>query len=288
MLGGKALAKGAKQSFDDIYSEPDPRAYYGVLGALDYEVPQHGQRVFSGALRALEVERPTVVDLCSSYGVNAALLKYDLDLDDLFRHYRAAQHADLTSGALAEIDRELFAQHRLDESPRVIGVDAAAPAIEYAVQVGLLDAGSAENLEIAAPSAELGEHLAEADLITVTGGVGYITERTFDGILDCVDESRPPWVACLCLRTVSYQPVADCLASHGLVTQQLPDVTFPQRRFASEAEREYALAELSARGVDPTGREAEGRYHVDVYLSRPQDSVDELRITDVLSELAVT
>jgi hypothetical protein len=286
-VGSSARTHGSKESFDDIYAEPDPRGYYAGLGSLDYEVPQHGQRVFSAVLDALDVERPTVVDLCCSYGVNAALLKHDLDLDDLYRHYRAAQHAGVTSDALADIDREFFAQHERNVMPRVIGLDVAAPAIEYAVRVGLLDAGAVENLETAGPSAELAERLAAADLITVTGGVGYITERTFDGILDCVDEARQPWVACLCLRTVSYQPVADCLARHGLVTEHLPEVTFPQRRFASEAEREYALGELSVLGVDPEGKEDDGRYHVNVYLSRPQDMIDDLTITDVLADLAV-
>jgi len=287
MVGSAARTNGSKESFDDIYAAPDPRAYYAGLGSLDYEVPQHGQHVFSAALDALDVEQSTVVDLCSSYGVIAALLKHDLDLDDLYDHYRAERYADLTSEALAEIDREFFAQHCRDATPRVIGLDVSAPAIEYAVQVGLLDAGAAENLEVAAPSAELAKHLAAVDLITVTGGGGYLTERTFDGILECVDEAKQPWVASLCLRTVSYQPVADCLARHGLVTEQLPDVTLPQRRFASAAEREYALGELAALGVDPEGKEDEGRYHVNIYLSRPKDVVDELAITDVLADLVV-
>ncbi len=286
-MGRGARAKRRKANFDDIYTEPDPRGYFEGLGALGYEVPQHGESVFSAALDALDVERPTVVDLCSSYGVNAALLKHDLELDDLYRHYCAAAHADLTSDELAEIDREFFARHRRDAPPYVVGVDAAGPAVEYAVRVGLLDDGRVENLETDVPSAELGEHLAAADLITVTGGVGYITERTFDRLLDCAEESdKQPWVASLCLRTVSYEPIAECLADHGLVTEHLPDVTFPQRRFASDAEREYALGELASLGVDPTGKEAAGSYHVDVYLSRPKDEVDGLAITDLLAEVA--
>ncbi len=209
MVARAAGAQRGKASFDDIYAAPDPRAYYEGLGSLGYEVPQHGWHVFSAALDALDVERPTVVDLCSSYGVNAALLKHDLDLDDLYRHYCAPQHADLTPDELAEIDREFFAQHLREDTPRVIGVDVAAPAIDYAVRVGLLDAGRVENLETAAPSAELGEHLAAADLITVTGGVGYITERTFDGILECAEESAAP--------ALGRQPVP----AHGLVRADL-------------------------------------------------------------------
>ncbi len=281
-----ATRSNGKQNFDDLYVQPDPRAYFRGLGALDYEVPQHGERVFSAVLDALDADQPTVVDLCSSYGVNAALLKHDINLDDLYRRYREPECARLTSDALADADQEFFASCRYDQSPRVVGIDAAAPAVEYAVRAGVLDAGYSENLETAPPSAELGEQLAEADLITVTGGIGYITERTFDHIFESIGDAAKPWVASLCLRTVPYAPVADCLARHGLVTERLPDVTFAQRRFADDAEREFALGELAARGVDPSGKEAEGWYHVDVFLSRPKDDAD-VAITDLLAEAMV-
>jgi hypothetical protein len=281
-----ACTDGGKANFDQIYQDPDPRAYYRGLGSLDYEVPQHGGRVFSAVLDALDVREPTVVDLCSSYGVNAALLKHDLSLEDLYAHYGDDQHADLTPAELAEIDRDFFADRRHESSPLVIGVDVAAPAVDYAVSVGLLDAGHSENLEEDCPSVGLRRDLSTADLITVTGGVGYITERTFDGIFQSLGERPPPWVACLCLRTVSYEPIAECLAGHGLVTERLPDVTFPQRRFADDAERAYALAEVAARGIDPTGREEAGWYHVDVYLSRPVQAVADRPLADVLSAVA--
>jgi hypothetical protein len=218
--------------------------------------------------------------------VNAALLKHDLELDELEGHYRSEQLAAVSTGALADIDRAYFEETRRDQAPRVIGVDTAAPAVEYAVDVGLLDAGFAENLEVADPSPELRDHAARADLITVTGGVGYITDQTFDRLLDCSTDGRRPWVASLCLRTVSYQPVAECLARHGLVTERLDDVTFPQRRFASAEEQRFALAELATLGVDPTGKEADGWYHVDVYLSRPEDAITAAPITEVLAGVA--
>jgi hypothetical protein len=253
MSGKGSGPTGAKASFDDLYVQPDPRAYYRGLGALGYEVPRHGQRVFDGVLDTLDADEPTVVDLCCSYGVNAALLKHDLELDELEGHYRSEQLAAVSTGALADIDRAYFEETRRDQAPRVIGVDTAAPAVEYAVDVGLLDAGFAENLEVADPSPELRDHAARADLITVTGGVGYITDQTFDRLLDCSTDGHRPWVASLCLRTVSYQPVAECLARHGLVTERLDDVTFPQRRFASAEEQRFARrTRISARG--PPGR----------------------------------
>ncbi|MBF8192221.1 hypothetical protein ITP53_42390 [Nonomuraea sp. K274] len=276
-----------KADFDDIYDRPDPRAYYDRLGGLDYAVPHHGQRVFRKVLDALDVDTPTVVDLCCSYGINAALLKCDLTLDHLYDHYGGARVAGLATEELADEDRAFYETRRRRAAPRVIGVDTAASAVEYAVQVGLLDAGAAENMEQDDPSPELAQAVSEADLITVTGGIGYITDRSIDRLLDCTSSDHRPWFAALCLRTVDYGPVADTLARHGLVTEQLENTTFPQRRFADDGERDFALRALAEQGVDPTGKEEAGEYHVNVFLSRPSEDVATASIGTLLNGVSL-
>lgn len=285
---GTAVKLGlqGKANFGEIYDRPDPRAYYSELGSYDYEIPQHGKTVFQQVLEAMPVESPTVVDLCCSYGVNAALLKHDVDLPDLYQHYGSEEIADLSAEEMVKIDREFYSDKKLPDAPSMIGLDAAAPAIEYALEVGLLDQGASENLETRDPSPQLARALADVDLFTVTGGIGYVTELTFDRLLACSAPDKRPWVASLCLRTVPFDPIADCLASHGLVTEQLEDVTFPQRRFTSEEERESALRALEALGLTPEGRESEGCYHANVYLSRPAEDVRERSVSDILGDLA--
>src|SRR5690606_11792823 len=140
-------------------------------------------------------------------------------------------------------------------APEVIGLDVAGNAVDYAVEVGLLDRGVVANLEEEEPTPEVAKAIGAADLVTVTGGIGYVTERTFDKLLGCSESDHKPWVAALCLRTVPFEPIAECLAGQGLVTEQLDGVTFPQRRFTDANEREYALRELEAMGIEPDGRE---------------------------------
>jgi hypothetical protein len=269
MTDVQARTVRGKACFDDLYVQPDPRAYYSGLGALDYQVPKHGVDVFEHLLGALGVDRPVIIDLCCSYGVNAALLKHHVDLADLFGHYGADALANVPPSELEEIDQAFFADRIRSSPPVVVGVDCASAAVEYAERVGILDRGLAENLEEVEPSPELCDLVRRADLVTVTGGVGYITERTFDRLLGGLDEASSPWIASLCLRTVSYREVADCLARHGLVTRKVTEVTFPQRRFATTEERDFALAQLAALDIDPTGKESAGWYHVDAYLSYP-------------------
>jgi hypothetical protein len=275
----------AKTNFDGVYDQPDPRSYYRSLGAHDYAVPHYGQQVFRRVLDALAVERPKLVDLCCSYGVNAALLKHDLELRDLYDRYRSDELAELSVDELADLDREFYASTLDDQAPEVIGLDTAGNAVGYASDVGLLDTGLVENLEEGDPSPGLAAAVGSADLVTVTGGIGYVTERTFDRLLACTDPERKPWVASLCLRTVPFEPIAACLEAGGLVTEHLDGVTFPQRRFTCEEEREYALSELDAMGIDPAGREAEGAYHVNVFLSRTEEDAADRPIQEILDGL---
>ncbi|MEV4477675.1 class I SAM-dependent methyltransferase [Nonomuraea sp. NPDC049504] len=274
-----------KADFNDIYHQPDPRPYYDRLGSLDYAVPHHGQRVFRKVLDALDVDTPTVVDLCCSYGVNAALLKCDLTLDHLYDHYGDEDMACLASEELADADRVFYEDRRRRTPPRVVGIDTSAPAVEYGLQVGLLDEGLIENMECDDPSPELAAAVSEADLITVTGGIGYITDRSIDRLLDCTLPGQRPWFAALCLRTVDFTPVADTLARHGLVTEQLHDTTFPQRRFADDRERDFALDSLAAQGLDPAGKEDAGEYHVNVFLARPSEHIAAAPIDTVLDDM---
>ncbi|WP_119068481.1 hypothetical protein [Rubrobacter indicoceani] len=273
----------SKANFDAVYDLPDPRGYFEALGSLDYRAPEHGGRVF-GSLLDLRREEdqskgrtqgrpaPKVLDLCCSYGVNAALLKCDLTLDDLYERYRSEEIAGLSGEELVRSDRAFYAAHRRRDACEVAGTDAAQNAVRYAVRAGLLDAGAAENLEEAEPTPELARASQGVSLISVTGGVGYIWEHTFERVLRSVTVAGgTPWVAAFAVRFVDYGPIAAVLARHGLVTEKVSVRTFAQRRFRDAAERDHVLEQLARAGVDPTGREEAGWYHADLYLSRPAD-----------------
>ncbi len=275
-------AKDGKARFDHIYNQPDPRPYFQTLEQFGYEIPAHGQAMFRVLVAKLLEERNpedlAVLDLCCSYGVNAALLNHDLTLGDLYERYRSPELAGLSSEELADDDAEFYAKRR--RSPlRTLGIDTADQAVGYAARAGLLAEGSHENLEMAGPSEGLNRCLARVGLVTVTGGIGYISEHTFDRVLQ--GTGGLPWVASFVLRWVSYNPIAAVLEKHGLVTETLATRTFPQRRFTDEGERAYVLDELARIGIDPTGKEAEGRYHADFYLSRPAAHVKALPLEEL-------
>ncbi len=266
-------AAGSMTRFDDTYNQPDPRAYFQALGPWEYQTPHHAQGVFRRMLTACAcapahraAEPAAVLDICCSYGINAALLNHDLTLRDLYAHYTSAQATALSTAELIDRDRAYYAARRRPDPARVIGLDVADRAVSYAHAVGLLDEAFAENLETAPPSPALLRATRDTRLITITGGASFLSPRTFQPLLD--GAHGPVWVAAFVLRTGSYRPIAQCLDTYGLITEKAA-ATFPQRRFTGEQEQRYAIEAVTAAGEDPRGKETDGYFHTTLYLSRP-------------------
>lgn len=262
-----------KADFGDIYDQPDPRAYFTTLAAFDYRIPQTGAEVFrrvlqSGATGAGRV--PTVLDIGCSYGIVSTLLRTDLTMTDIYRHYGSPDVRAMTADQVIQADRALIEDHSTGFRVRTVGLDIAANAVSHAIAAGSLDAGFVENLERSDPSPELADTLSEVDLITTTGGVGYMTEKTFRRLIEAAGPRTE--VAAFCLRTYDYGPIARVLAEHGRVTETASR-TFPQRRFVDAEEQSWAIDRVKSLGRDPAGKETEGSYHADFFLSRPAEVV---------------
>lgn len=268
-----ALDSTGKTSFDDIYTAPDPRAFFGTLRELDYQIPQQAKPYFTKLIDKYRADHqatePTVLDIGCSYGVNSALNRCDTTMDVLFEHYGEADSLD--HDALLERDRELVRSHAGASDVRFVGLDASAPALEYAHAAGFLDETILADLETNDPDEEQQALLDDVDLVVSTGCVGYVTEKT----LTRIARGARPWMAHFVLRMFSYEPVAESLADLGYETASIGGV-FKQRRFASTDEQTQILDTLSAAGVDPQGLEAEGWLYARLYLSQPRGAASGL------------
>ena len=271
-----ATINSAKESFDHIYNQPIPHGYFTTLGGLDYEIPSNAkpvlQSVIAGLREARGIAVPTVLDLGCSYGINGALLKYDLEVADLVSRYRGRELNGTPVGSVIGEDARFFARLDAKDDLRVVGLDSADRAVRDAVTAGIIDAGIAANLEVGPLDPAAAAIVAGADLIASTGCVGYVTERTFDRLAAAAtgEDGLAPWVASFVLRVFPYDEIASTLSDWNLVTEKLDGRTFAQRRFASDEEQAETIQALERRGIDPTGLETEGRLHAEFYLSRPE------------------
>lgn len=264
----------ATATFGDVYEQPDPRPYVRAVADLDYQTPEHARGVFSLLARSVvggRDGRPRgVLDLCCSYGITAALLNHELTLADLYRRYRSTDLDAAPHDRRVAADRAYYAAHRRPEAVPTVGLDVAAPAVAYALATGLLDAGVCADLERHDPSAALADLLADVGLVTVTGGLSFITGVTFDRVLGAAAGDDPPWIAMFTLRSVDVGPIGAVADRHGLVLEQVPGRTFRQRRFAHADERRVALERVRRVGLDPDGIETDGYHHTVLHVARPR------------------
>lgn len=260
-----------KVVFDDYYNQPDPRAYFSTLRELDYRIAGEAQPVVRTTLDTLRScrgeEAVKVVDLGASYGINSALLRCDVSLDDLNDRYSDPGVGELDRDELLQRDRQYYRELACDPNIETVGIDPAANAIDYGVEAGLLDHGIATNLEEAPLAHDDAEAVAGADLVISTGCIGYVSETSIERLLDATGDDRP-WMAHTVLRMFSFGPYIDLLRDRGYATERL-EGTLLQRRFANDDERQHALDNLEEVGVDPSGKETSGWYHANVYISRP-------------------
>lgn len=275
----------AKADMDHIYDQSDPRTYFRELKKLDYAIPGIAKPIFQKLICHLHKRQHDtvhVLDLGCSYGINAALLKHDLSMEKLYEHWGQKKLAYATPEEVVAYDQRFFADLDEPEDIAVIGLDQSENAIAYAEAAGLLDGGLVVNLETEPLSALAKEKLAPVDLVMSTGCVGYLTEKSFDRLLPAVTQGRPPWIANFVLRLFPFDAIEETLNGWGYVTEKLEGQTFFQRRFASADEQEQVLEQLRDQGIDPTGKEAEGHFLAEFYLSRPIKDAAEVPIERLL------
>ncbi|MET8680203.1 class I SAM-dependent methyltransferase [Streptomyces sp. NPDC004647] len=263
-----------KVSLDHIYTQPDPRAYFSTLRELDYCIPQLAKPYFAKLIQeyreSQQVLTPNVLDIGCSYGINAALLKCDATMDELYERYGGSAAEPRTRSALLARDRAFVDSRRSVKRIRFVGLDTSQDALSYGLSAGFLDSAVHADLEQHEPTERQREQLAGTDLVISTGCLGYVTDRTISRVVGAHGD-RKPWMAHFVLRMFPFEPVEESLAGAGYETVQVEGL-FKQRRFASPEEQSLVLETLSSVGVDSRGLESDGWLYAQLYLSRPRDT----------------
>lgn len=283
---GYETANSGKASFEASYNRLDPRSYFQTLGALDYCIPERAAPVFLKTFDAYATTRRrdslTVLDLGCSYGINAAVLKYGRSMEELRAHYLSFDDEEVSPQKVLHDDQTSYFNGSQKRDLNIIGIDRAQFALSYGFWSGLLDDAIPEDFETSDPSPEAAATLARCDLIISTGVVGYITERTFERILDCQPKDSMPWISSFCLRMFDFAPVAEAMKRYGYVTEKLSGRYFRQRRFADAAEQKHVEKLLEKRNLSTQGLEANGHYLAEYYLTRPAADVKAAPLTSFM------
>jgi hypothetical protein len=273
-MNGTGIRPDGKASFDEIYDGPTPAAYFSVLRPLQYLLPGHAQPMVLRCMAALQrrrgLERVTVLDLCAGYGINAALIKCNMTMQDLYARF--ATHDARAAGAeRIPADAAWFQRRRRAAfHVRVVAQDVSQNALSYSEAVGLVDATVATNLEECDPTPEQVKILRDADLVLVTGGLSYIGARTFSRVLRAA--RRRPWALYYPLRHTDVSEIDETLEDlgYGVETSHRP---IAQRRYRS-AEEQQAIRKRTMAQAAP-GEPAPSPTHLEasIKLARPLDEM---------------
>lgn len=267
------LDKSGKTVFDDIYNAPDPRRYYHAMHALDYCIPAEAKPYFNNLINAYRHTNPQkknlkVMDLGASYGINAALLQWNLRLQDLYQHYVNNTPKDSVNVDWSAQDRKYFAQ--LDRNPtlEVIGFDIAENALRYALNTGIMPQAIHANFEEKEATASQKALIREIDCIISSGCIGYVTETSLGKILDICGPQKP-WMSHCILRMFQLEPYETLLRDRGYHVKR-EEKLLPQRRFASPEEQQQVIARLEEGEINTKGYESEGWLYARVLVATPR------------------
>jgi hypothetical protein len=262
----------AKFNFSDVYQLADPSPYFASMRNADYQIPQNALPIFIRLIELLRESRRksniTIADIGCSYGVNGALLKYDVELAELYDHFRTRELLVDRAAAL-EFDVNYFANLRERGPITVCGLDSSKPAIDFALRAGLIDVGAALDLEtdeLYEPTGPL--EFRDVDLIISTGCVGYVTTVTFEKILQATNPTNRPPIASSVLRTFDYRPFERCFEEFGLISHHFP-LPLKQRNIMSTMEGASTIAALESQGIEPAGLESTGSLYANLYVAAP-------------------
>ncbi|WP_292694038.1 hypothetical protein [Mesorhizobium sp.] len=270
----RSSVQWVKHDFSGAYNRKWPHAYFRAHLALDYTIPDRAkpvfEKLFADYRRLRNKTELKIVDIGCSYGVNAALLRSNLDLDDLYAEYL---------GSSGSLSRRLDIEHRaffhscgLRDDIRFVGVDPSFRAVHYARNQGLLEGGIPADLEARDLTVKERCALADADIIISTGCVGYATERTFARVYKAAAASRP-WVVVFAMHPFSYHEIATTLREFALETRLVDRFRQRQRRFSTTTERQAILTAMAELGIEDRLERTTGYVYASCYISAPPGEV---------------
>ncbi|KAF6825908.1 methyltransferase type 12 [Colletotrichum plurivorum] len=260
-----------KADFNSIYNQPDPRAYFSALKPLEYQVPHHALPFVERVLKLSAGEGKTrkVLDVCCSYGINAALIRCDVDLDELTEYFASSEESSREE--LVVRDKAFFQKKLRREDVEVYGLDVAPEAVRYGIDTGLMSRAWAQDLETSHPSPALSRGLSDIEVVVCTGGVGYISATTFERIISCTANPENLWIVSFVLRVYEFDDIAEMLKTRwGLVTKKIEGRVFRQRRFVDEEEKRGAVEVLRRKGRSVEMEEG-GWFWAEGFVCRPGD-----------------
>jgi len=288
-------ANKAKSSFDNVYTAPTPHAYIATMAANGYEIGERARPYCTAAAELLregngDAWPVQMLDVGCSYGIGSAFVKYGCSFDEMVAFF--SSRAPREYHTACEAMRMWLNIAPPASDVRAVGLDSSKPAINFALDAGVLDGGIARDFEQpnVVPTEEESAWFRSCNLLISTGAIGYVTERTLDVILRDLGKDYPgnfgPFAVVTILRMFDQAPIKTAFEMRGFTFGAVPGVRLPQRRFTNKEERQKVLSLLHDRGIDTGEWEDRGKHHADLFIAAPPEQFSGL--LECMSEMRLT
>ena len=262
-----------KRNFTDIYTQKFPDDYLEEMKRLHYRIPDKTKTLYLSLAEQLykKLSRPiNILDIGSSYGINAALMKHDLEMSDLENYFLQEENTTL------EQTKQFFEKMPSNDHLKFFQIDISDNALQFSEDVKLCKKGICVNLETESlPIKEV----PSFDMIIATGCIGYIGYRAFSNLFELIkkqqtkysqSEIEKPVFAFSVLRIFDMEKIQQTFDYYGysLVRTDLDPIR--QRRFSDSGEKSHTVSLLHSKGIDSKGFEDDGHFYAHFYIASPK------------------
>ena len=251
-----------------LYDEPDSRAYYQSLGALDYRTPEHVQQLARWCFGHFCGGEPWILDVGCGFGVNGAGLLYGVAVQDLLTRYDSDHMRQMSPESVIELDMQYFSEHPRQPC-HMAGLDVSRSSLDYGLRTGLLDVAFDDNLMQAPVPDDLIRIVASGALIIESGVPIFIAPHVIDALLAAAGSDSRPWVITAPPRYTNVSGYSDVFEKHGYVMEQVSPDPLPHRQFHSPEEADRIIDQQIAMGIDSTAEKQTGYIYTTLFLARP-------------------
>ena len=174
-----------KKDFTNIYIQNSPYEYLKEMRKLQYRIPDSTKTLYLSLAKQLFniLHRPVnVLDLGSSYGINSALMKFNLTMSQLDEFFLKEKEPT------KDQTRQFFMNLPENDELNFYQIDISEPALKFSEDMGLCKKGLNVNLET--EKLDPPPELSQIDMVIATGCIGYIGYKAISNLLEVITNQQ--------------------------------------------------------------------------------------------------
>ncbi|MGY5150207.1 MAG: hypothetical protein ACW9W3_09090 [Candidatus Nitrosopumilus sp. bin_68KS] len=263
-----------KKDFTDIYTQDSPYEYLKEMDKLEYSISDSTKPLYNSIIEQLEksLSRPiNVLDLGSSYGINASLMKYNLTMSELNDFF--LNGSEPTKNEIKQFYKKCDSKDNMN----FYQIDISNEALKFSEEMNLCERGM--NVDLEAEKLNLLESLPKMDIVIATGCVGYIGYKAFLNLLKVIKNRQSnsikteteyitPIFAFSVLRMFDMEDIEEVFEMYDYSVEKSDIKPIHQRSFSGPKEKAQTLSLLHEMEINTEKYEDDGNFYADFYVAK--------------------